>query len=285
MAQYQTRTGPIQNDASAITAEMVAGCLPSSPCRWKPSRGPSFFPFSGTSAPASPEMFAGHVPDRPYRWKPKPGWAWSETTFAAPMTPEMFAGCLPDRPGRSVTHASGLSILAEGPIAFSVEMVIGSLPSRSRAWQAPQIPQPMTQLDQSTSGTAHPVGAGLTIGAGAGVASTYSLQPSQTSWSGGGGGIAHRRTEPEWPRLVKKTPKAAPSLVEKPVRRIGLVFAHGAGLHIGAGAVTATGQAMARVAGAGVTMGAGSARAGLRRRMTDDDIWLLIGQLFAERDI
>lgn len=146
-------------------------------------------------------------------------------------------------------------------------------------------PRYWPKVGASSSGTAHPVGAGLTIGAGAGVASTYSLQPSQTSWSGGGGGIAHRRTEPEWPRLVKKTPKAAPSpLVEKPARRIGLVFAHGAGLHIGAGVATATGQAMARVVGAGATAGAGPARAGLRKRMTDDDIWLLIGQLFAERN-
>lgn len=117
----------------------------------------------------------------------------------------------------------------------------------------------------------------------------YVVQPSQTMWSGGGG-MPRRHTALPWdaPRHVKKAPKVAPPVAESLVRRIGLVFAQGAGISVGAGVVTAKGRATARAVGAGVEIGAGVPRVGVRKRLTprdvDDLLLLMAHALTDERD-
>lgn len=146
MAQYQSRTGPIVNDATAVTPDMLQGYAPTershasrsfhrsgvvtppdavlatdmmllharpvAPRPHRPSKGPSFFPFSGTTAAHSPDMFRGVT---------------SDTSRARPPQRSQVAAA-PDVP------------------VFSIEMIVGSRPDRFRQMLGPRLPLPVSQL-------------------------------------------------------------------------------------------------------------------------------------------
>lgn len=207
--QYQVRTGPIQNDAAAITVDMVQGCLPAQQSRARVSRsalvvppdvtlfanesvigchpdtprlprltrGPSFFPWSGTTATHSPEMFAGSHPDTPNRVTrrfasvfstpdvepfsiesvfatrperprlqlgPRIGQPLSQPTHtSAPITLDMLQGVTsPTKRYIAPMHDGWQWLTPEVPV-FSIEMVIGSHPDRPRVLLGQPAGQPI----------------------------------------------------------------------------------------------------------------------------------------------
>lgn len=231
MGQHQARTGPIQNDAAAITVDMLQGCLPSekshqrvsrsavfstpdvaafaneSVIGWhpdtprlpKPTRGPSFFPFSGTEAPSSPEMFAGCLPDRPNRQPRRFPSVFTvpdidpftiESTFAsrperarlllgprigqplgqpthtdAPFSAEMTAGSIPTVKRYTAPRHDGWQWLTPEIAIFSIEMVIGSHPDTSRVLLASRLGLPVGETaDIVTPPPPPPVDTGATPG-------------------------------------------------------------------------------------------------------------------------
>ncbi len=143
MAQYPARTGPIQNNAAAITIDMLQGCRPAERSHARVSRSAMF----GTPDVAvfPNDSVIGWHPDSPRLPKNARGasfFPWSGTT--ATNSPEMFAGNLPTRPRAAVAHA--VQLFGTPDVSpFSIESIFASRPDRPRVFLGPKIGQPLSQ--------------------------------------------------------------------------------------------------------------------------------------------
>jgi hypothetical protein len=150
-----------------------------------PKRGPSFFPWSGTTDPSDqPSMFAGCRPDRSRQhpvhktgWISDPqvdifspdqvignhpdrarffmgprtiGWFSQELTHvAAPVSQEMMNGNHPDRNRAFVYPKTGWSVSQTTfDVPMTPEMFAGSHPDSPRIRLGPRIPLPVSQTTQ-----------------------------------------------------------------------------------------------------------------------------------------
>ncbi len=191
MAQYPARTGPIQHDAAAITIDMLQGCRPAERSRLRvsrsalfsvpevdpfaiettfavrpdrsraptPTRGPSFFPWSGTTAPLSPEMFAGVAPDR----RPRPTTrlaALFGVPDVAPFAMDSLFAMRPERARPMPQRRLAEVFIAPDVSPFTIDSLFATRPDRGRPFLAPRIPQPVSQ----TSHTAAPQSIEMTVG-------------------------------------------------------------------------------------------------------------------------
>lgn len=175
--QYQARTGPIANDAAAITVDMLQGCLPTQKSHATVSRqGLCVVPDSAVAAFAS-ESVIGCLPDRPRLSKaarsfsffvpdvalfpsesvigyhpdaprlPKNArgasfFPWSGTT--PPVSPDMIAGNLPDRP-RRITRRFPSTFVVPDIDPFAIDSIFAMRPERPRLMLGPRIGQPLSQ--------------------------------------------------------------------------------------------------------------------------------------------
>lgn len=106
------RTGSVTPpDVTPFQFEMLSHARPHAPRPHRPTKGPSFFPWSGTAAPQFPDMTEGWLPDTNRARPPQRG---------------------------SITMAPDVP-------AFSIEMVIGARPDRPRILLGPRIPLPVSQ--------------------------------------------------------------------------------------------------------------------------------------------
>jgi hypothetical protein len=162
-----------------FTIEMTFATYPVAPRPHKPTKGPSFFPFSGTAAVDTPSMWAGSLPttsrQRPipnegwfastdvpsfafestYGWhpdaprlfvKPKVGWSVSQPTHVnAPFTPDMADGWLPEKSRYAAPSHQGVQWVTPEVLDFSIETIVGSRPDRPRLMLGPKINLPVSQ--------------------------------------------------------------------------------------------------------------------------------------------
>lgn len=166
-------------DVTAFAFEMFFDARPPQPRPHRPTKGPSFFPFSGTTSstieaadawapdssrarapkrdgwvavpptvdPFSIEMVLGYKPDRPRLFlAPRIPLPVSQPTHVnAAFTVDMVEGWLPDRHRYSAPVHQGRLAQTVDVLDFSIEMVIGSKPDQPRLFLAPRIPLPWSQ--------------------------------------------------------------------------------------------------------------------------------------------
>ena len=128
-----------------FSIEMVMPPRPDTPMRFVPSRGPSFFPWSGTAAPLTPDMTAGSQPDRSRAFMPLKTGLVAQAPDVPPFSVEMTLGSHPDQPRARRPFPQGWQVAQPtfGPLdaAFNTLDAIrwGTPPERARAFVASKV--------------------------------------------------------------------------------------------------------------------------------------------------
>lgn len=134
----------------AFAHESVIGVHADTSRQVKVQRGPSFFPWSGTTAPWSPDMSAGAHPDRSRAFAPK-NQGWTILPSVDPFSVEMAIGSHPDRARffsgpRPIGWQVSFPTHTAAPV--TQEMVTGWTPPKPRLFisRAPHLPN-VVQID------------------------------------------------------------------------------------------------------------------------------------------
>lgn len=171
---FQRSTVTVPPDDVSFADAMLWQARPASARPHRPSKGPSFFPFSGTCAAHSPDMFRGVTSDTSRAEPPQRSQivaapdvpvfsiemvvgsrphspriqlaariplSLSQTTHVtAPLTADMVAGWMPDRQRYVAPFHNGARWWTPETLDFSIEMILATRPERPRKDLAPKIP-------------------------------------------------------------------------------------------------------------------------------------------------